>query len=190
MNITSASSGSGIDQTEIRFLIEKNADGIIVVDESGTVPFANPAAEQIFGRPSGALIGSPIGIPLQAIRPKSPFTGQVTDRSMPKSAWWRRAGIKALRASPAFGTFPRAGRWRSDCGRHRRTYAVCGGNPGLVSSSACPPMVYDYGGFPEHTYRIRYDAPSDPALAERVRDLLERDGQSARPAWVRPHRRR
>jgi len=46
----------------------------------------------------------------------------------------------------------------------------------LVSSSARPPMVYDYGGFPEHTYRIRYDAPGDPALAEWVRGLLERGG--------------
>jgi signal transduction histidine kinase/CheY-like chemotaxis protein len=63
MNMTGSSNGSRIDQTEIRFLIEKNADGIIVVDESGTVLFANPAAEQIFGRSSGALIGSPIGIP-------------------------------------------------------------------------------------------------------------------------------
>jgi signal transduction histidine kinase/DNA-binding response OmpR family regulator len=63
MNMTGASSGSGIDQTEIRFLIERNADGIIVVDESGTVLFANPAAEEIFGRSSGSLIGSPIGIP-------------------------------------------------------------------------------------------------------------------------------
>jgi signal transduction histidine kinase/CheY-like chemotaxis protein len=63
MNMTGSSNGSRIDQTEIRFLIEKNADGIIVVDESGTVLFANPAAELIFGRSSGSLIGSPIGIP-------------------------------------------------------------------------------------------------------------------------------
>lgn len=63
MNMTGSSNGSRIDQTEIRFLIEKNADGIIVVDEAGTVLFANPAAEQIFGRSSGSLIGSPIGIP-------------------------------------------------------------------------------------------------------------------------------
>lgn len=42
----------------------------------------------------------------------------------------------------------------------------------LVSSAARPPMLYDYGGFPEHTYRIRYDAPGSPALAEQVRDLL------------------
>ncbi len=37
-------------------------------------------------------------------------------------------------------------------------------------------MLYDYGGFPEHTYRIRYDAPGAPALAEQVRDMLDRGG--------------
>jgi len=44
----------------------------------------------------------------------------------------------------------------------------------LLSSAARPPMVYDYSGFPEHTYRIRYDAPGDPALAETVRTMLDR----------------
>ena len=48
----------------------------------------------------------------------------------------------------------------------------------LVSSAARPPMLYDYGGFPEHTYRIRYDAPGAPALAEQVRGLLERGGMA------------
>jgi len=46
----------------------------------------------------------------------------------------------------------------------------------LVSSAAHPPMLYDYGGFPEHTYRIRYDAPGAPALAEQVRNMLEHGG--------------
>jgi len=46
----------------------------------------------------------------------------------------------------------------------------------LVSSAARPQMLYDYGGFPEHTYRIRYDAPGAPALAEQVRVMLERGG--------------
>jgi signal transduction histidine kinase/DNA-binding response OmpR family regulator len=63
MNSTSLR-GSGIDQVDIRFLVEKNADGIIVVDENGVVLFGNPAAEQIFGRAHETLIGSPIGIPL------------------------------------------------------------------------------------------------------------------------------
>lgn len=41
-----------------------------------------------------------------------------------------------------------------------------------VSSSAAPPMLYDYGGFPPETYQIRWPAPGDPALARRVRELL------------------
>lgn len=28
-----------------------------------------------------------------------------------------------------------------------------------VATSAHPPMVYDYSGFPEHTYHIKYPAP-------------------------------
>ena len=48
----------------------------------------------------------------------------------------------------------------------------------LLSSAARPPMYYDYSGFPEHTYRIRYDAPGDPELAETVRTMLERGGVS------------
>lgn len=63
MSIAGPSTKPAIDQSEVRFLIEKNADGIIVVDESGVVLFANPASETIFGRPIGSLIGSPIGIP-------------------------------------------------------------------------------------------------------------------------------
>ncbi|MET4176994.1 MULTISPECIES: response regulator [unclassified Bradyrhizobium] len=66
MNSADAKSRSGIDQAEIRFLVEKNADGIIVIDEGGNVLFANPAAEEIFGRHAELLIGSPIGIPFIA----------------------------------------------------------------------------------------------------------------------------
>ena len=66
MNSMGGHSGGGLDQTEIRFLVERNADGILVVDEDGIVLFANPAAEQIFGRPHRALIGTPIGVPVTA----------------------------------------------------------------------------------------------------------------------------
>jgi len=41
-----------------------------------------------------------------------------------------------------------------------------------VSTAEQPPMVYDYGGFPEHTYHIKYPAPGSPVLAERVEQLL------------------
>jgi aromatic ring-opening dioxygenase catalytic subunit (LigB family) len=33
-------------------------------------------------------------------------------------------------------------------------------------------MLFDYYGFPEHTYRLEYPAPGSPALAARVRALL------------------
>jgi aromatic ring-opening dioxygenase catalytic subunit (LigB family) len=41
-----------------------------------------------------------------------------------------------------------------------------------VSTAEHPPMEYDYHGFPEHTYHIKYPAPGSPALAARVRELL------------------
>lgn len=41
-----------------------------------------------------------------------------------------------------------------------------------VQTHPQPPMLYDYGGFPEHTYRVQYPAPGSPALAARVRELL------------------
>ncbi len=40
-----------------------------------------------------------------------------------------------------------------------------------VSTAAQPGMVYDYYGFPEHTYHIRYPAPGAPDLARRVVEL-------------------
>jgi aromatic ring-opening dioxygenase catalytic subunit (LigB family) len=49
----------------------------------------------------------------------------------------------------------------------------------LASSAARPPMVYDYYGFPEEMYRIRYEAPGSPALAAEVQGLLSRGGVSS-----------
>jgi aromatic ring-opening dioxygenase catalytic subunit (LigB family) len=54
-----------------------------------------------------------------------------------------------------------------------------------VSSGTAPGMIYDYGGFPPHTYQIRYPAPGDPQLAARVAGLLNAAGQ---PAGLDPER--
>ncbi|MFC7398402.1 response regulator [Chelatococcus sp. GCM10030263] len=54
---------AGISPSEITFLVEKNADGILVVDDAGVVLFANPAAEHVFGRSSEQLVGTAVGIP-------------------------------------------------------------------------------------------------------------------------------
>ena len=37
-------------------------------------------------------------------------------------------------------------------------------------------MIYDYGGFPAHTYQIQYPAPGDPVLAARVAQLIAASG--------------
>ena len=41
-----------------------------------------------------------------------------------------------------------------------------------VQTNPHPGMLYDYYGFPEHTYQLRYDAPGSPQLAARVKELL------------------
>lgn len=41
-----------------------------------------------------------------------------------------------------------------------------------VQTHPNPPMLYDYGGFPEFTYHVRYPAPGAPDVAARVRELL------------------
>lgn len=46
-------------------------------------------------------------------------------------------------------------------------------------AAARPVMVYDYHGFPEHTYRISYPAPGAPALARRIEALLRGAGIDA-----------
>ena len=45
-----------------------------------------------------------------------------------------------------------------------------------VNASPRPPLLFDYYGFPEHTYRLTYPAPGSPALAMRVRELLTKAG--------------
>jgi aromatic ring-opening dioxygenase catalytic subunit (LigB family) len=49
-----------------------------------------------------------------------------------------------------------------------------------VGSAAQPGMLYDYFGFPPHTYELRYPAPGEPALAARVASLLATAGLAAR----------
>jgi len=49
-----------------------------------------------------------------------------------------------------------------------------------LTASPRPPMIYDYGGFPDYTYQIHYDAAGAPALAARARALIESAGLAAK----------
>ena len=41
-----------------------------------------------------------------------------------------------------------------------------------VMTGARPPLLFDYSGFPRHTYELTWPAPGSPSLAARVGDLL------------------
>jgi aromatic ring-opening dioxygenase catalytic subunit (LigB family) len=45
-----------------------------------------------------------------------------------------------------------------------------------VLSSAQPPLLFDYYGFPEHTYRLSWPAPGATHLIPRLRELLGNTG--------------
>lgn len=45
-----------------------------------------------------------------------------------------------------------------------------------VTSGAAPELIYDYYGFPPHTYTLQYPAPGSPDVAQRIRALLHNAG--------------
>ncbi len=49
-----------------------------------------------------------------------------------------------------------------------------------VMTSPNPPMVYDYHGFPPHTFQIKYNAPGAPEIAQRAADLIAAAGLPVR----------
>ena len=41
--------------------------------------------------------------------------------------------------------------------------------PGIqIAAGAHPPLIYDFGGFPQELYQITYDAPGSPSLAAEI----------------------
>ncbi|HWA94979.1 MAG TPA: class III extradiol ring-cleavage dioxygenase [Terracidiphilus sp.] len=48
-----------------------------------------------------------------------------------------------------------------------------------VGAGEKPRLIFDYSGFPEHTYRLTWPAPGDPVLAARVAELLQKAGLPA-----------
>ncbi|MFJ4847261.1 MULTISPECIES: dioxygenase [unclassified Streptomyces] len=48
--------------------------------------------------------------------------------------------------------------------------------PLALGATTTVPLVYDFWGFPQHYYEVKYAAPGAPALAESVRKLLRGPG--------------
>ncbi|MGW3622249.1 dioxygenase family protein [Streptomyces sp. NPDC000880] len=57
--------------------------------------------------------------------------------------------------------------------------------PLALGATETVPLVYDFWGFPEHYYRVRYNAPGAPELADSVRKLL---GSAGSPVQDVPDR--
>ena len=45
-----------------------------------------------------------------------------------------------------------------------------------VNTGTQPSLLFDYYGFPAHTYQLKYPAPGSPAVAARVKELLAQAG--------------
>lgn len=48
-----------------------------------------------------------------------------------------------------------------------------------VTSGTSPELIFDYYGFPQHTYELTYPAPGHPELAQQVVELLRNEGLAA-----------
>jgi 4,5-DOPA dioxygenase extradiol len=70
------------------------------------------------------------------------------------------------RAAGAFGESLRGARAVAVVSAHWQARNV------RVNAIAHPETIYDFGGFSDDLYKIRYDAPGDPALANEISSLL------------------
>lgn len=85
-------------------------------------------------------------------------------------AQWLR-GVPALIEQPPTALLVISAHWETDT-------VTVGSNPK-------PSLIYDYHGFPPHTYEIQWPAPGAPEVASRVQDLLRLAGIESQ---ADPHR--
>jgi signal transduction histidine kinase len=78
-----------LSEPTFRSIAQKTTDAIVIVDQGGNVRFANPAAEELFGRKAGQLLGAPFGLPL--------VSGESTDVDIPRNGG--KPGIAEMRLS-------------------------------------------------------------------------------------------
>lgn len=87
----------------------------------------------------------------------------------PPDTWKKLAawlsGLETTLSAPPHAVVVISGHWEEDAF--------------TVTAHAHPPLIYDYYGFPEHTYRLEYAAPGAPELARQIAGLLRESGLSA-----------
>ena len=85
-------------------------------------------------------------------------------------ARWLRELPASLPATPG-AVLVISGHWEED--------------PIALNAQSHPGLLYDYYGFPEHTYRLTYPAPGSPSLVTQVRELLKGAGFKTREEHAR-----
>jgi 4,5-DOPA dioxygenase extradiol len=56
-----------------------------------------------------------------------------------------------------------------------------------VTAMPMPKTIYDFGGFPQALYDVKYPAPGSPELASQVQNLFEKDVVKLDDAWGLDH---
>ena len=72
--------------------------------------------------------------------------------------------------------------WSADLGKPKDILIVSAhweDAPTTLGSTTGAPLVYDFWGFPQHYYEVKYAAPSAPVLADDVTKLLTAPGQAS-----------
>jgi signal transduction histidine kinase len=82
----------------LRGVVAAVASGIVVVDRSGRVRFANPAACELFGRPLAVLVGTDFGFPVVAggatdVELRAPDGGARVVEMRVTTAAWNNEGV-------------------------------------------------------------------------------------------------
>jgi signal transduction histidine kinase len=73
------------EQSRLRSIVERLADGIVIVDSTGVIRFANPAAQELFRRHHRQLVGTSLGFPVvtgestevEVVRPAGTITAEL-----------------------------------------------------------------------------------------------------------------
>ena len=52
------------EQHRLRLIVDRMADGVVIVSQPGIICFANPAAQKLFGRSAEDLVGQDLGFPV------------------------------------------------------------------------------------------------------------------------------
>lgn len=78
-----------LSESTFHSIAHTTTNGIVIVDQDGHVRFANPSAEELFGRKAGQLLGAPFGLPL--------VSGESTHIDIPRSSG--KPGVAEMRLS-------------------------------------------------------------------------------------------